>query len=48
MSQLEFYTGLSAVWISIAWVPYVLDRMLVRGISGAMANPSPNLAPQSD
>ena len=48
MSQLEFYTGLSAVWIAIAWVPYVLDRMLVRGISGAMANPSPNLAPQSD
>ena len=32
----------------MAWVPYVLDRMLVRGIGGAMANPSPNLAPQSD
>ena len=48
MSQLEFYTGLSAVWIAIAWVPYVLDRILVRGIGGAMANPSPDLAPQSD
>ena len=27
MSQLEFYTGLSTVWIAIAWVPYVLDRI---------------------
>ena len=48
MSQLEFYTGLSAVWIAIAWVPYLLDRILVRGLVGAMANPSPDLAPQSD
>ena len=48
MSQLEFYTGLSAVWIAIAWVPYLLDRIMVRGIVGAMANPSPDLTPQSD
>ena len=48
MSQLEFYTGLSAVWVAIAWVPYLLDRIMVRGLVGAMANPSPDLAPQSD
>ena len=48
MSQLEFYTGLSAIWIAIAWVPYLLDRIMVRGLVGAMANPSPDLAPQSD
>ena len=48
MSQLEFYTGLSAVWIAIAWVPYLLDRIMVRGLVGAMANPSPDLAPQAD
>lgn len=48
MSQLEFYTGLSTVWIAIAWVPYVLDRIMVRGLAGSMANPSPDLAPQSD
>ena len=48
MSQLEFYTGLSAVWIAIAWVPYLLDRIMVRGLVGAMANPSPDLALQSD
>ena len=48
MSELEFYTGLSAVWIAIAWVPYLLDRIMVRGLLGAMANPSPDLTPQSD
>ena len=48
MSQLEFYTGLSAVWIAIAWVPYLLDRIMVRGLVGAMANPTPDLTPQSD
>jgi uncharacterized MAPEG superfamily protein len=29
-------------------VPYVLDRIMVRGLAGSMANPSPDLAPQSD
>jgi len=48
MSQLEFYTGLSAIWIAIAWVPYLLDRIMVRGLVGAMANPSSDLTPQSD
>ena len=48
MSQLEFYTCLSGVWIAIAWVPYLLDRIMVRGLVGAMANPSSDLAPQSD
>jgi uncharacterized MAPEG superfamily protein len=48
MSELEFYTSLSAVWIAIAWVPYLLDRIMVRGLVGAMANPSPDLTPQSD
>ena len=48
MSQLEFCTSLSAVWIAIAWVPYLLDRIMVRGLVGAMANPSPDLTPQSD
>lgn len=47
MSDLEFWTAASALWIAVAWVPYVLDRMAVRGVMGAMANPSPELAPQS-
>ena len=47
MSQLEFYTGLSALWIALAWLPYILDRIMVRGLLGAMANPSSDLPPQS-
>ncbi len=47
MSQLEFYTGLSALWIALAWLPYILDRIMVRGLLGAMANPSPDLPAQS-
>lgn len=47
MSQLQFLTALSALWIGLAWVPYVINRVLVRGLMGALANPSPDLAPQS-
>lgn len=47
MSQLEFFTALSALWIALAWVPYILDRIMVRGLMGALANPSPEAIPQS-
>jgi uncharacterized MAPEG superfamily protein len=47
MSQLEFFTGISALWIALAWVPYIVDRIMVRGLMGALANPGPELAPQS-
>ncbi|HZD89651.1 MAG TPA: MAPEG family protein, partial [Pseudolabrys sp.] len=29
------------------WVPYILDRIMVRGLMGAMANPAPNDKAQS-
>ena len=48
MSSLEFYTSLSAIWIAIAWVPYILDRIMVHGFAGTMANPTPSLAQQSE
>jgi hypothetical protein len=44
MSSLEFYTSLSAIWIAIAWFPYILDRIMVHGLTGTMANPTPSLA----
>ncbi|MGY3438886.1 MULTISPECIES: MAPEG family protein [unclassified Marinovum] len=47
MTTLEFYTTLSAIWIALAWVPYILDRMLVRGLMGALANYDANAKPQS-
>ncbi|SHJ96519.1 MAPEG family protein [Shimia gijangensis] len=47
MSSLEQYTALSALWIAIAWVPYILDRIKVRGLMDALANYDPNAIPQS-
>ena len=31
----------------LLWVPYILDRIMVRGLMAAMANPSPKDKPQS-
>jgi uncharacterized MAPEG superfamily protein len=47
MTTLQFFTALSATWIAIAWIPYILDRIMVRGLMGALANPSPDDIPQS-
>ena len=47
MNSLEQYTALSAVWIGLAWVPYIIDRILVRGLMGALANYDASAIPQS-
>lgn len=47
MTQLEFYFSLSGLWIAIAWVPYILERFMSRGIMGTFANPSPDLPEQA-
>jgi uncharacterized MAPEG superfamily protein len=38
---------LTVILTGVLWIPYILDRIMVRGLMGAMANPSPNDAPQS-
>ena len=48
MTTLEFYTALSAVWIAVCWLPYILDRIITRGLPGAMANYSEDAKPQSE
>jgi len=47
MSNLEFYTTLSGLWIALCWLPYILDRIAVRGLMGALANYDPDAIPQS-
>ena len=47
MTQLETYTILSALWLALAWLPYILDRIAVRGLMGALANHDPAATPQS-
>ena len=44
----EFYwLTLTALMTGLLWVPYILDRIMVRGTMGALANPSVNDTPQS-
>jgi len=44
--ELQWLTW-TVILTGILWVPYILDRILVRGLMGAMANPSPGDEPQS-
>ena len=47
MSQELMWLTLTVILTGLMWVPYVLDRVMVRGLMGAMGNPSPDDAPQS-
>jgi len=42
-----FWLTLTIAMTGLFWVPYILDRASVRGLSGAMGNPSPSDKPQS-
>ncbi len=47
MSQELYWLTLTVILTGVMWVPYILDRIVVRGLMGAMANPSPADVPQS-
>ena len=47
MSKEMFWLVLTVAMTGLIWVPYILDRTMVRGLMGAMANPSPSDKPQS-
>ncbi len=47
MSKELFWLVLTVAMTGLFWVPYILDRTAVRGLMGAMANPSPTDKPQS-
>ena len=42
-----FWLTLTTAMTGLMWVPYILDRMMVRGIMATMDNPSPQAKPQS-
>jgi uncharacterized MAPEG superfamily protein len=48
MTRELFWLTLTVILTGLLWVPYVLNRMMVRGIAGAMANPSRNDKPLTD
>ena len=39
---------LTALMTALLWVPYILNRVAVRGLMGAMGNPSKDDTPHSD
>jgi uncharacterized MAPEG superfamily protein len=42
-----FWLTLTTVMTGLFWVPYVLDRLLVRGLMPTLDNPGPKDIPQS-
>jgi uncharacterized MAPEG superfamily protein len=47
MTKELFWLTLTVAMTGVIWVPYILDRIMVRGTMGALANPSPTDKPQS-
>jgi uncharacterized MAPEG superfamily protein len=47
MSRELLWLTLTVILTGLMWVPYILDRITVRGMMGAMANPSPRHKAQS-
>lgn len=47
MTRELFWLTLTTIMTGLMWVPYILDRISVRGLKDAMDNPRPDAAPQS-
>jgi uncharacterized MAPEG superfamily protein len=47
MTRELMWLALTAILTMVLWLPYTLDRIKVRGLMGAMANPSRDDKPQS-
>jgi uncharacterized MAPEG superfamily protein len=48
MTRELFWLTLTVGLTAIMWLPYILNRIQVRGLSGAMANPSRSDRPQAE
>src|SRR3954468_17964774 len=48
MTRELFWLTLTVILTGLLWVPYVLNRCQVRGLTGAMANPSRNDKPHAE
>jgi len=48
MTREIFWLTLSVVLTGVLWLPYMADRIRVRGLMGAMDNPKPRAKTQSD
>ena len=48
MTRELFWLTLTVILTGLLWVPYVVNRITVRGVSGAMANPTRTDKPQAE
>ena len=48
MTRELFWLTLTVILTGILWIPYIINRAQVRGLSGAMANPSRNDKPHAE
>lgn len=48
MTRELFWLTLTVILTGLLWVPYIINRIMVRGVGGAMANPSRNDKPQTE
>ena len=42
-----FWLTLTVILTGLLWIPYILNRIMVRGAGGAMANPVPGAKPHA-
>lgn len=47
MTRELFWLTLTVILTGVLWIPYILNRIQIRGLSGAMANPSRNDKPHA-
>ena len=48
MTRELFWLTLTVILTGLLWVPYIINRCQVRGLSGAMANPSRSDKPHAE
>jgi uncharacterized MAPEG superfamily protein len=48
MTRELFWLTLTVILAGVMWIPYVLNRCQIRGLGGAMANPTRNDKPHAE
>ena len=47
MTHELFWLVLTIIQTGLLWVPYIVDRVMVRGLAATLDNPGPNALPQT-
>ncbi|HPF46701.1 MAG: MAPEG family protein [Alphaproteobacteria bacterium] len=47
MTEELYWLVLTTLMTALFWLPYILNRIMVRGLMGAMGNPSPDDKPEA-